>query len=134
MFTQRKVYGQSKVSECPFCGSQAFSQNSQNIPVCKAHVNETLPDMKCVCGEWLDLKFGKWGPFFTCFNCGIVNLKKAMEMASMQKTKSKTQGVKNKEPVPDTEEKRLAQKFEQLAEKVKSVEDIPTLDELSKNW
>lgn len=129
----KKTYGQSKVASCPFCGAQATTQNSQNIPVCRNHTNDKMPDIKCVCGEWLDLREGKWGPFYTCFNCGIVNMTKAQELMDLQSKKAKPQGTA-KVPVPETKEIAQARKFEELSKKLKDVQDIPTLDELAKDW
>lgn len=79
-----KRYGQSKINKCPFCDKDAFFQNSQKIPTCKEHKNKTLNNLKCVCGSWLDIREGKYGVFFTCINCGALNLKKVMEIRSMQ--------------------------------------------------
>ncbi len=76
----RKVYGKSKESICPFCGSIATTKNQQGIPTCRLHNKEELNDLKCSCGEWLDLKIGKYGPFFTCLNCGIISYDKALDM------------------------------------------------------
>ncbi len=75
-----KRYGESKIEKCPFCGLSAWQRNSQGVPVCKAHAGRKLEDMKCACGETLELRTGKWGPFFTCISCGIVNMRKALEV------------------------------------------------------
>ena len=77
---RRKVYGESKKEECIFCGSGALFMNGQGLPVCKDHKNRKLEDRKCICGEWLEIKKSKWGPFFACRNCGAISIKKAMEM------------------------------------------------------
>lgn len=90
-----KRYGESKSVSCPFCSKPALSKNKQKIPVCQSHVNETLPDIKCTCGSYLDLREGKFGPFFTCINCGAVNFNKGMEMLSLNKFKEQ----KEKKPV-----------------------------------
>jgi len=76
----RKVYGQTRVDECPFCGKQAVSKNSQGVPVCVKHKDRELLDLKCVCGGWLDLRDGKFGPYFFCMSCGNVSFRKAIEM------------------------------------------------------
>lgn len=76
----RKYFGGGQKKECPFCGELAISANKQKIPVCKAHKDRELLDLKCACGGWLDLKFSKWGPFFTCMDCGTVSFKKALDM------------------------------------------------------
>lgn len=75
-----KRYGESRVAACPFCGAHAYAKNEQGIPVCADHKDSSLADMKCSCGSWLDLREGKWGPFFLCEKCGPVNLNKALEM------------------------------------------------------
>lgn len=75
----RKVYGQSKAYECPFCGKRALSVSKQGVPVCVNHKNKSV-NIKCVCGEWLDIKKGKWGPYFHCMNCGNISFRKALSM------------------------------------------------------
>lgn len=78
----RKQYGQSRIDNCPFCGKVATTKNKQDIPVCQKHVNEELKDLKCVCGEWLDLKTGRYGAYFHCLNCGNINFRKGIDMNS----------------------------------------------------
>lgn len=75
-----KRYGESKIASCPFCGRQAYAKNKEGIPVCSDHKDASFGIMKCICGSTLDMREGKWGPFFICDKCGIVNMKKAMEM------------------------------------------------------
>jgi len=75
-----KRYGESRIDNCPFCGKTGVTKNSQGIPVCQSHKNNKLTDLKCACGEWLDIKQGKWGTYFRCMNCGNINFKKAMAM------------------------------------------------------
>ena len=75
-----KRYGASKIDRCPFCDKQAVTSNPQGIPVCSDHKSEDLNDLKCACGDWLDLKKGKYGIFFNCMNCGSVSLSKALDM------------------------------------------------------
>lgn len=81
-----KRYGQSQKNICPFCDRQAVTENKQGIPVCSSHKDEYFQDIKCVCGEYLHLRTGKWGPYFHCMNCGNINFKKGMEMAPPKKT------------------------------------------------
>ena len=78
-FKNQKAYGHTKSAECPFCGKQATTKSTQGLPVCRQHIEEELLDMKCICGEYLDLKFSKHGPFFVCMKCGCVNFKKGLE-------------------------------------------------------
>jgi len=74
----KKIYGESKINKCIFCDKYAVTKNIQNIPVCVNHKNSKLNDFKCSCGSYLDLKNGKFGVFFVCINCGIINLQKAL--------------------------------------------------------
>ena len=78
----RKVYGQSRIENCPFCGKRALCVNRQGIPVCDTHKGKYL-DIRCTCGSWLEARKGKFGVFFTCINCGTVSLRKALEMADI---------------------------------------------------
>jgi hypothetical protein len=77
---RRKVYSEEKVSRCPFCGGAAIVRNSQKVPVCTRHKDEILDGLKCACGSYLDIREGKFGPFFVCASCGIVSFKKGLDM------------------------------------------------------
>jgi len=79
-----KKYGQGKIDKCPFCQKQATIINSQNIPVCSAHKEEELDDLKCLCGDSLAILQGKFGVFFSCIRCGNMNLKKAIEINTVK--------------------------------------------------
>jgi hypothetical protein len=57
-------------------------KNPQGIAVCKDHKDKDLPEMKCMCGEYLMMQEGKFGVFFSCIKCGNINLKKALEINS----------------------------------------------------
>lgn len=74
-----KRYGQSKIEKCPFCENQSTTQNRQGVPVCQKHKDMNLDNMKCMCGEHLDIKTGKFGAYFSCMKCGNINFRKAME-------------------------------------------------------
>ena len=78
-----KHYGEYRQSKCPFCDKSAMSMNTQGIPVCKLHVGVRLPEVKCTCGSWLDMKKGKWGAFFVCDRCGAISFKKGLDMFKM---------------------------------------------------
>ena len=84
----KKRYGESRVDNCPFCGKVSVTKNKQGVPVCKEHKEDMLKDLRCVCGELLDVQEGKWGPYFRCMNCGNVNFKKGMEMNPQVKSNS----------------------------------------------
>ena len=75
-----KVYGASREDNCPFCGKRAVSKSEQGLSVCLDHKKKKLQNLKCICGDWLDLKIGKFGPYFNCFKCGNMNFSKAMEI------------------------------------------------------
>jgi hypothetical protein len=49
-----KRYGQSKEDSCIFCGKRAIAVNRQGISVCTAHKEESLQDIRCVCGSYLE--------------------------------------------------------------------------------
>ena len=83
MFIPKK-YGQSKIDKCPFCQKQAVNLNKQGVPVCPAHREELLENLKCVCGESLDILKGKFGVFFKCIKCGNMNLRKVMEFNTIK--------------------------------------------------
>jgi hypothetical protein len=84
-----KRYGQSRIDNCPFCGKQCTTKNKQGVPVCQDHKDDYLDNIRCVCGELLDVREGKWGPYFVCMDCGNINFKKAMEMNPQLKDKQK---------------------------------------------
>jgi len=89
----KKVYGESRTDSCPFCGKQATITNEVGLLVCSDHKSGSLPDIRCTCGEYLDIKKGKFGPFFTCFNCGAISFAKGMEIMNMAiKKKNKKKG------------------------------------------
>jgi hypothetical protein len=79
-----KRYGASKKQDCPFCDKPALAQNKQGIPTCAGHKEKALKDMKCMCGSWLELRQGSWGPYFNCTNCGNLSFAKAMARATPQ--------------------------------------------------
>ncbi len=74
-----KRYGMSKIDCCPFCQKHATTTNSQKVPVCAAHKQDLLNDLKCICGSTLDILNGKFGVFFLCMKCGNISLKKVLE-------------------------------------------------------
>ena len=66
----QKRYGESRIENCPFCGRQAIIENEQGVPVCTNHKDKLLPDLRCVCGEYLLMQKGKFGIYFNCLRCG----------------------------------------------------------------
>jgi len=85
-----KRYGQSRIDYCPFCKKDATTKNKQQIPVCYAHKASILKELTCFCGDYLELKDGKFGIYFNCTNCGNMNLKKALVMNPELGNDSKT--------------------------------------------
>lgn len=79
----RGRYGDSKILNCPFCGKQAITKNNQGIPVCMKHKHDTFDDIKCACGEYLDIRTSKWGAYFHCVNCGNISFHKGIEMKDL---------------------------------------------------
>ncbi len=86
---RKKVYGESRVSQCPYCGKDAYSKNPQGIPVCNDHKNQATPDLRCMCKGYLDIRESKFGVFFTCMDCGAVSWSKMMEINSEKFTNAK---------------------------------------------
>ncbi len=74
-----KRYGATQLSRCPFCEKQAISKSKQGIPVCTKHKDKNLPEMKCDCGSYLDLRDGKFGAYFACIKCGNKNFNRVLE-------------------------------------------------------
>ncbi|HLG23936.1 MAG TPA: hypothetical protein VI564_03345 [Candidatus Nanoarchaeia archaeon] len=90
-----KRYGQSKVENCPFCSKVAMSMNKQGVPVCSMHKEEILEDLKCICGEALDILKGKFGVFFNCMKCGNMNMRKMMEVNIIKTRQRETPAAKS---------------------------------------
>ena len=85
----QKRYGSYQRPECPFCPSQATTKSKEGVPVCTEHKGEKLPDLKCSCGEYVDLKDGKWGPYFSCMKCGNVRFSRIMEVNDVRPSDKK---------------------------------------------
>lgn len=109
-----KKYGQSQIAKCPFCGMMSTTVNAQKIPTCVKHKESSLDNMKCACGGYLDLKHGKFGPFFTCFKCGIVNMRKALDVNSGQYN---VQGVKTQITAAKTQTTQTSSQTQPKTEK-----------------
>src|SRR3989338_4087066 len=76
----KKQYGESKVINCPFCNRMATQKNAQGLDVCYLHTKTVQEEIKCACGTWLELRMGKFGPYYFCLKCGNINYAKAMEL------------------------------------------------------
>ncbi len=85
-----KKYGFSKTEKCPFCQLQATRKNEQGIFTCMKHAKEQLADIRCLCGSWLELCSGDYGPYFRCMKCGNRSFKKVMENAQAIIAKKET--------------------------------------------
>lgn len=75
-----KVYGQSMVNNCPFCGKVATAKSEQGADVCGKHTKTKILNVKCNCGDYLDLLSGRYGPYFNCLKCGNVNYNKGLDL------------------------------------------------------
>ncbi len=98
-FKAKKVYGQSKQLECPFCGKIATTRNEKGVDVCVQHQKEVLEEIKCTCGSWLEQRSGKFGPYFNCINCGNMNFSKGMEMKNITARPSQEKVTIEKKPI-----------------------------------
>ena len=47
---------------------------------------EAYLDLKCVCGQPLDVLNGKYGMYCNCLKCGNISLKKALDINDTLKT------------------------------------------------
>ncbi len=74
-----KVYGQSMINNCPFCGKVATAKSEQGADVCSKHTKADMLNIKCDCGDYLDLLSGRYGPYFNCLKCGNVKYSKGLE-------------------------------------------------------
>lgn len=83
-----KQYGKSQLLVCPFCNKHALCKNKQGVPVCSTHTSQELHEMLCACKSPLELKKGKWGPYYHCYKCGNQNFKRVLEMQTSFKQKS----------------------------------------------
>ena len=82
-FRSKKVYGESFLKNCPFCGRMATQKNDNGQEVCPTHRNTALQDIKCTCGKWLEPQAGKFGNYYRCENCGNVNANKAQQIQNV---------------------------------------------------
>lgn len=89
---KKKVYGQSRSDFCPFCNKKATVTNKDGLYVCREHVNKQMEAIVCTCGEYLDQRSGKFGPYFNCFNCGNISFAKGMELKQLG-IKKKKKGI-----------------------------------------
>ena len=91
----RKIYGKSRIDKCPFCGKQAITKNNQGVSVCMAHKHAIMNDLKCACGEYLDIRKGKYGYFFLCMNCGPQSHTKVYSLNEVKDTSKKELPIKD---------------------------------------
>lgn len=119
----RKVYGQSQISLCPFCGSNATAKTDQGVPCCRNHTKAELPNMKCACGDWLDVAEGKFGAYFRCMSCGNKSFSKGLEMNNLV-----VGSVPNS--VPEEEQKEIKKKNDKPKEIVVTSDDADFIYEM----
>lgn len=94
---RKKIYGKSKIEPCPFCGKTGTAQNKQGITVCREHKEAILNDMRCTCGDMLDIKIGKYGYFFVCMRCGAKAPRKVYEINDVKDISKRTAKCKPEE-------------------------------------
>ncbi|MBI2662345.1 hypothetical protein HYX11_02715 [Candidatus Woesearchaeota archaeon] len=104
-FKAKKSYGNYKIVKCPFCLRNATHNNAQGLEVCHIHSKNILEEFKCTCGSWLEVRSGKFGPYFNCMKCGNINYNKGMEIKSITTLKEIVNVVK-KEVVVKMEVKK----------------------------
>lgn len=76
----RKMNSKGTIMEnCPFCGRQSIAINPQGVAVCINHKDKYL-ELKCFCGQPLDILKGKYGAYCNCLKCGNISLKKALNI------------------------------------------------------
>src|SRR3989344_1993490 len=85
-FKAKKEYGESKIESCPFCGRMATQKSEQGLAVCPRHVKIRMDDRKCVCGQRLEFREGKFGPYFNCIKCGNISFDKGMKISTIAQT------------------------------------------------
>lgn len=79
-----KRFDGGRQDTCPFCGKNATVTTGEGLLVCSDHRNDSLPFIRCTCGEILEQRAGKFGPYFNCFSCGNISFAKGMELKAMQ--------------------------------------------------
>ncbi len=104
-FKAKKVYGSSKQVICPFCTRIATIKNEQGMEVCHTHAKSILPEIKCLCGSWLEQRSGKFGPYFHCMKCGSMNFARGMDIKQMRG---------DSKPLPIQKEERQEKKVSPL--------------------
>lgn len=115
-----KRYGQSRIDNCPFCQKQAVTENVQGVPVCSSHKRDTLQDMKCLCGDWLDVRKGKHGAYFNCIKCGNINFRKGLEMnPDIEKRTGQVKTENKKEEPPEKTRSEIRKDIKEEKEKQK---------------
>jgi predicted RNA-binding Zn-ribbon protein involved in translation (DUF1610 family) len=72
------------MEKCIVCDRPATKYNSQQLPVCKPHETHEALNLDCpLCKKALDVRKGKYGTFFICPNCGIVNRTKLKQFGNV---------------------------------------------------
>ena len=74
--------------------------SGQIVPVCPAHKEEEIGEMKCACGSTLEMLHGKFGVFFSCFNCGNMNMKKVLELNTIKPKRNNLNEPGTDDPAP----------------------------------
>ena len=133
-----KKYGESRIDKCPFCNQQATMKNTQQIPVCSRHRETLMDDLICACGSTLEMKDGKWGAYFSCYRCGNMNLRKALEInhgrqlqkgAVQQKEEKSADAQKTKRDAYEAHKDNSSEQDEQMQEQSQKEEMVVRSDD-----
>jgi len=89
----------------------ATQKNEQGVDVCYQHTKQVMDEIKCTCGQWLEQRVGKFGPYFNCMKCGNISFAKGMEMKSITAAKN-TVTVEKKDIVVKKEYREREEKRE----------------------
>jgi len=124
------VYGEYKTVHCPFCSRLATQKNEQGIEVCYQHVKQTVDEVKCTCGSWLEPRGGKFGRYFNCINCGNVNYEKAMQIKEItaKKTENVEKSVEKKEVIKPITPRVIPREREERKETIITSRDVDYFD------
>ena len=81
----RKQYGSYQLKNCVFCGRVATQLNKEGVYVCYRHLKDKIVEQKCVCGNVLELRKGKYGTYFNCVSCGNLSFDKGLTVKDKEK-------------------------------------------------
>lgn len=136
-----KRYGESKKQNCPFCDKPATTTSDEGVPVCRIHKNESVGLLRCLCGESLDIRAGKWGPYGVCMRCGNISWAKVLSCntirprstAPQTDSSSNSSGPSSNPAIPKQRQQQFRKTYKTESEKKTSAgnkEIVMTSDEV----